>query len=155
MTYFFSELGCGTGVVGLVAAKMGAKVRLTDLEVYLQPVKENIEANRDIITKGEAIADTLDWGEKVPENLHHSADIILISDCIYYEMSLEPLISVMNNLVHSESVVILSYEERPEKLQLYETFFKMIRECYKVLLERQFTIENGNKVSIIKMTSEI
>ena len=123
--------------------------------MYLQPVKETVEANRDIITKGEAFADTLDWDEKVPENLHHSADIIFISDCIYYEMSLEPLISVINNLVHSESVVILSYEERPEKLQLYETFFKMIRESYKVLLEKEFNIENGNKVRIIKMTSKI
>ena len=40
-----SELGCGTGVVGLSAAALGGEVILTDLPVYIPAVLENIKAN--------------------------------------------------------------------------------------------------------------
>ncbi|KXS11176.1 hypothetical protein M427DRAFT_73145 [Gonapodya prolifera JEL478] len=44
------ELGCGTGVVGLVAAGLGAReVVLTDLECMLDVARRNVEVNRGVL----------------------------------------------------------------------------------------------------------
>ena len=82
---------------------------MTDLGVYLGPIKENIDANKEVIN-GEAVAEELDWGVEIEEKLKSSADMIIISDCIYYEMSLEPLVTVIQSLSHKNSIIVLSYE---------------------------------------------
>ena len=68
--------------------------------------------------------------------LKSSIDLLLVSDCVYYEQSLEPLViskkakptnfgrellqfllqvNTMASLTHPTSTVLLSYERRPEK----------------------------------------
>ena len=138
-------------MVGLVVAKFGGRVLMTDLGIYLGPITENIDANREIIT-GEAVAGELDWGVEVEENLKRSADVIIISDCIYYEMSLEPLVKVIKSLSHENSVIVLSYERRQEKLALYEKFFELISNGFRMDLISEISIENGNSVFIIKLS---
>ena len=41
---------------------------MTDLGIYLGPIKENIDANREVIN-GEAVAEELDWGVEIEEKL--------------------------------------------------------------------------------------
>ena len=115
--------------MGLTAARAGAEVVLTDLPVYLPSVLQNIEANKDILA-GTASALGLDWKERVPASLAASADMVIVCDCIYYDASLQPLIDTILSLVKPEAPVILAYEKRPDKLELYSQFFSELEKHF-------------------------
>ena len=117
--------------MGLTAATLGAEVVLTDLPVYLPSVLQNIEANQHLITgTGKASAVGLDWKESVSASLAGTADLVIVCDCIYYEASLQPLIETILALIKPEALVILAYEKRPDKLELYEQFFSVIEKYF-------------------------
>ena len=115
--------------MGLTAAKLGAEVLLTDLSIYVPSVQQNIEANSEIIT-GRATALGLDWKERVPASLAASADLVIVCDCVYYEASLQPLVDTILALIKPEALVILAYEKRPDKLELYEQFISVIEKHF-------------------------
>merc|ERR1712045_950458 len=144
------ELGCGTGIVGLMAASYGAHVTLSDLKIYTQAIEENIEANTDIIT-GEAEARQIDWTEEVPEDLLNKAATVLVCDCVYYEASLDPLLRTISSLVMPTSEVILAYERRSDKIALYKEFFLKANSTFSVTEIGHQTLENGNEVFLYKM----
>nr|XP_015205619.1 PREDICTED: protein-lysine methyltransferase METTL21D [Lepisosteus oculatus] len=76
------ELGAGTGVVGLMAATLGARVTVTDLE-DLQPLLElNIRDHLPLVRTGSVKAKVLKWGGDVTEFLP-PPDFLLMADCIY------------------------------------------------------------------------
>ncbi|KAJ8290498.1 hypothetical protein GJAV_G00013650 [Gymnothorax javanicus] len=77
------ELGSGTGVVGLMAATLGAHVTVTDLEELHQLLQINIRDNKALVSSGSIAAKVLKWGEDVTEFLP-PPDYILMADCIYY-----------------------------------------------------------------------
>ncbi|XP_026554564.1 protein-lysine methyltransferase METTL21D isoform X2 [Pseudonaja textilis] len=81
------ELGAGTGLVGLVAASLGANVTVTDLEEVQDLLKMNIENNQHLVS-GSIQAKVLKWGEDVTDFLP-APDFILMADCIYYEELLQ------------------------------------------------------------------
>uniref|UniRef100_A0A2D4GKH0 Protein-lysine methyltransferase METTL21D n=1 Tax=Micrurus corallinus TaxID=54390 RepID=A0A2D4GKH0_MICCO len=81
------ELGAGTGLVGLVAASLGANVTVTDLEEVQDLLKMNIENNEHLVS-GSIQAKVLKWGEDVTDFLP-APDFILMADCIYYEELLQ------------------------------------------------------------------
>ncbi|XP_016308174.1 protein N-lysine methyltransferase METTL21D isoform X2 [Sinocyclocheilus anshuiensis] len=98
------ELGAGTGLVGLVAATLGANVTVTDLE-DLQPLLQlNIKKNQHLIHTGSITAKVLKWGGNVREFLPHP-HYILMADCIYYEQLL---------LQEFQSEMIPSEKQDPE-----------------------------------------
>jgi len=77
------QLGCGTALPGIVAAKLGAKVTLSDgeeLPLCLQRAKQSCAANE--LDDVEVIG--LTWGVYSPALLNlPTVDIILGSDCFY------------------------------------------------------------------------
>jgi len=148
------ELGSGSGAVGLAACALGADVILTDVDVYTGMLRENIEANQSWL-RGKAEARGLDWAEKVGEDLKSRIDLLLVSDCVYYEQSLEPLVTTMANLTHLSSTVLLSYESRPEKGPIYEAFFPLLANHFHSEQLCQSQSEHGNSVYLIKLTKNI
>uniref|UniRef100_W5MZK7 Valosin containing protein lysine (K) methyltransferase n=1 Tax=Lepisosteus oculatus TaxID=7918 RepID=W5MZK7_LEPOC len=86
------ELGAGTGVVGLMAATLGARVTVTDLE-DLQPLLElNIRDHLPLVRTGSVKAKVLKWGGDVTEFLP-PPDFLLMADCIYCSRSPSPLLT--------------------------------------------------------------
>ena len=90
------ELGAGTGVSGLIAAHFGARVSITDTEDFVPLIEKNIEQNKELIKSSPVYAFCLDWryfdeNEKletpaeVSKKLELPFDMIILSDCIYYE----------------------------------------------------------------------
>jgi len=144
------ELGCGTGLVGLVACRLGARVVLTDLEIYLGQLQENIEANKDVL-KGDVEAKSLDWEQEVGASLRGQADLLLVSDCVYYEQSLGPLVKTMISLTNSQSTVLLSYERRQEKIPLYQVFFQLVDEQFTREVLKESISEHGNPLYLMKL----
>ena len=136
--------------MGLTAAILGAEVILTDLPVYLPSVSQNIEANQHLIT-GKAEAVGLDWKESVSASLKASADMVMVCDCVYYEASLQPLIDTILALIKPEARVILAYEKRPDKLELYEQFFSMIEKYFSTTELLTTTAGDTNEIFLLEL----
>lgn len=91
----FVEIGAGTGAVGLTAAALGADhVTLTDLPRFVPLLEEAIALNNFSAAKVTALP--LTWGsEEDAERVGQPADCILVSDCLFYEASVEPLVNTL------------------------------------------------------------
>jgi len=85
------ELGCGTSLPGIIAAKLGAMVTLTDLPACLKRAHESCRVNglTDIPVLG------ITWGIFNAELLSIGpVDVILGSDCFYDTKDFEPVRNV-------------------------------------------------------------
>nr|XP_020446511.1 protein-lysine methyltransferase METTL21D [Monopterus albus] len=135
------ELGAGTGVVGLMAATLGAQVTVTDLEDLQTLLKVNIQENQTLISSGSVTAKILKWGEDVSEFMP-PPHYILMADCIYYEQSVVPLVDSLKLLSGPETCIICCYEERTEGVnpKVERRFFELLQQsfkCEEIPLDRQ------------------
>ncbi|KAF7201853.1 protein N-lysine methyltransferase METTL21D [Nothobranchius furzeri] len=135
------ELGAGTGVVGLMAATLGAQVKVTDLEDLLPLLKVNIQENQALISSGSITAKVLKWGEDISEFLP-PPHYILMADCIYYEQSIVPLVESLKLLSGPETCIICCYEQRTEGInpEVERKFFELLQQnfsCEKIPLDKQ------------------
>ncbi|XP_077123447.1 protein N-lysine methyltransferase METTL21D [Ranitomeya variabilis] len=121
------ELGSGTGIVGIMAATLGADVTVTDLEDLQDLMIMNIKRNSALIT-GSCQAKVLKWGEDV-SGFSSSPDYILIADCIYYEESLQPLLKTLRDLASGETCILCCYEERTtgKNPAIEQKFFELLK----------------------------
>ncbi|CAG2103665.1 unnamed protein product [Medioppia subpectinata] len=112
------ELGAGTGMVGIVAAKVGAQVVLTDSHQYpecLRLCRQNVDING---VKDNIVAiESLDWGQLDEHVLQMPAfDYILSSDCFYDQKDFEDILSSVSFLIdkhHKKGTIFYTtYQER-------------------------------------------
>jgi len=132
------ELGAGTGAVGLVTAALGAgKVTVTDLPRFVPLLEEGIALNSNLTNIN---AKALTWGsddnDKNIETGYY--DLILVSDCIYYEGSVEPLIKTLIKLceLNKHCRVLFTYEVRDyseSKKKTAVEFFRAVGEHFRIL----------------------
>ncbi|XP_057714568.1 protein-lysine methyltransferase METTL21D [Corythoichthys intestinalis] len=125
------ELGAGTGVVGLMAATLGAHVNVTDLEDLQTLLKVNIQDNQTLISCGSITAKVLKWGEDVSGFLP-PPNYILMADCIYYEQSIIPLVKTLKLLSGPETCIICCYEQRTEGInpKVENQFFELLQQSF-------------------------
>ncbi|XP_063146637.1 protein N-lysine methyltransferase METTL21D isoform X2 [Candoia aspera] len=126
------ELGAGTGLVGLVAASLGANVTVTDLEEVQDLLKMNIENNQHLVS-GSIQAKILKWGEDVTDFLP-VPDFILMADCIYYEESLEPLLKTLKDLAGLDTLILCCYEERTvgQNPEVEKRYFELLQRDFEL-----------------------
>jgi hypothetical protein len=98
------ELGAGTGLSGLAAAALGAShVLLTDLPYSLSNLERNVarcEAEWGL-ERGKCISvAALDWCQPIPASISSpdAFDVVLISDCVWLDYLVEPLVSTLSSL---------------------------------------------------------
>ncbi|KAG8188582.1 hypothetical protein JTE90_005939 [Oedothorax gibbosus] len=125
------DIGSGTGVAGLFAGVLGATVILTDLPEVIPLLQKNIELNKNIL-KGNTSASVLVWGSN--ENTLPVPDLILVSDCIYYDQSVEKLIPTLEQLSTSHTEVLISYEDRVlgNKKELLKKFLDALKKSFHI-----------------------
>ncbi|XP_075546365.1 protein N-lysine methyltransferase METTL21D-like [Dermacentor variabilis] len=104
------ELGSGTGIVGIVTGSFGNDVLLTDLPQFVPLLEKNLEENRDCL-RGKASVRTLEWGAPPAPDMI-APDVMLISECVYYEKAVEPLLKTMTALCGPNTEMLVSYEDR-------------------------------------------
>uniref|UniRef100_A0A3P9HTH0 EEF1A lysine methyltransferase 3 n=1 Tax=Oryzias latipes TaxID=8090 RepID=A0A3P9HTH0_ORYLA len=109
------ELGAGTGLVGILAARLGAEVTLTDLPLALPQLQANVSANT--LSSGwpstEPAVLPLSWGED-HLNFPSDWDLVLGADIIYLPETYPLLLKTLAHLCKSGAVVYLSSKMRRE-----------------------------------------
>lgn len=149
------ELGAGTGCVGLAAALLGAShVTITDLPQFIPLMEKNIIQNQDNLQCVVEVRE-LTWGNMEQGSAVSTPDTIVLADCIYYEESLEPLVSTLRSLCESDTTIIVSYEERTtgDKPWLQCRFFELMEEHfrkYKVPPKEQHELYRSRDIHIYK-----
>ncbi|XP_028126664.1 protein N-lysine methyltransferase METTL21A-like isoform X1 [Camellia sinensis] len=120
------ELGSGCGLVGCIAALLGAEVILTDLPNRLRLLRKNVGTNLCGNVRSSTAVSQLIWGEKpVVELIRPLPDYVLGSDVIYIEDAVMDLLATLLELYGTQTTIILAGELRNG------TFV-----CYKVSLWR-------------------
>ena len=134
------ELGSGCGLVGCVAALLGAEVTLTDMPDRLRLLRKNVECNLSEVTlTGSATVMELVWGDDPQPHLIHPSlphygttftftftffvtpnesfgfISVLGSDVIYSEEAVADLVATLQQLSGSETTIFLAGELRNGK----------------------------------------
>ena len=130
------ELGAGCGLVGLLAASLGAHVTLTDLPAVLPHLLSNVAVNSPPFVQNPESAEgwrhpsggtvqvaALGWGEgREAEAGVVGADMILLADCVYWEELFDPLLDTLTALCMGTTRVLLSQTTRRSHVE--GRFFK-------------------------------
>jgi predicted nicotinamide N-methyase len=113
------ELGAGCGLVGLLCASNAfdaSMVTITDLPNVIPHINANIDANVGVfLSRDKVNAAALAWGQE--DTWKHdfptgSYDIILLSDCLYWESLFEPLLKTLLQLTNAETTVLMCQRHR-------------------------------------------
>ncbi|XP_016488404.1 uncharacterized protein LOC107808401 isoform X1 [Nicotiana tabacum] len=114
------ELGSGCGLVGCIAALLGAQVILTDLPDRLRLLKKNVEANLYGDVRGSATVTELTWGDELDHGIKDPLpDYVLGSDVIYSEGAVMDLLATLLDLSGTQTTVILAGELRNDAILEY------------------------------------
>ncbi|CAK9154937.1 unnamed protein product [Ilex paraguariensis] len=107
------ELGSGCGLVGCIAALLGAQVILTDLPDRLRLLKKNVEANLYGDVRGSATVNELIWGDQLDlELITPLPDYVIGSDVIYSEGAVMDLLATLIRLCEAQTTIFLAGELR-------------------------------------------
>ncbi|CAM9945424.1 unnamed protein product [Ectocarpus sp. 13 AM-2016] len=106
------ELGSGTGLVGLAAARFGPplEVVITDLESHVDICKRNVAAQDDMGAQDlcSVRVEAFDWSSEVPEELGEVPfDVILATDVAYYENLYAPFVQALERTAGEHTLVLL------------------------------------------------
>lgn len=110
-------MGCGTGIVGITAACLGARVVLTDTAVVVQHAQQNVERNAWLVNEGQGSAQcaALAWETSGNSSvLLQLFDIVIGADLIYAAKDIRPLAETLGNLRQRsrDVAVYLAHKER-------------------------------------------
>ncbi|BFZ62705.1 hypothetical protein YB2330_003815 [Saitoella coloradoensis] len=107
------ELGAGCGTFGITFATLfeNCQVTLTDLGLAEEIADLNLKAN----SHGDrAKFVELDWTEPLPEHYKTSFGLVIMTDCTYNSAYFEPLVGVIDTVLHSNNRLLMAYKQRHE-----------------------------------------
>ncbi|XP_035699248.1 uncharacterized protein LOC118431916 [Branchiostoma floridae] len=140
------ELGAGTGLTGIVASLLGAKVTITDTKEGLESTRINVGRNTRNVRHAPLVKQ-LKWGDDLhmyPTSDHY--DYILGADIIYIEETFPDLLRTLRHLCDHDTVILLASKIRYER---DERFFNMLRQEYDVRVIKE---DREEEVKIYKAT---
>lgn len=108
------ELGAGLGLAGIVAASLGGRVAITDVQDYLPILRENAAANPPPPEGGGEISVTeYQWG-KLTKELEDKLpfEVVFGSDIIYNPDFLDDLLASFSQLGSTDTVIYLAHKTR-------------------------------------------
>lgn len=110
------EIGAGTGLLGLAAARLGAQVVITDYGELSELIAHNIKRNLSEEQQAVTSVDSLDWNQKnVAERFPPEKwDVILISDVVWAD-GYGRLPQTLTEIAMPGSLILLGFETRGHK----------------------------------------
>ncbi|CAL1609920.1 unnamed protein product [Knipowitschia caucasica] len=137
------ELGSGTGLVGICAARLGAAVTLTDLPRVLPQLQHNVSANAP--PGGWRLTPAvrpLSWGED-QHVFPPQWDLVLGADIVYLPHTFPSLLDTLLHLCGRSTLLLLCSKMRREHMT--HTFYdQYLRREFQVELLRQDPEQNIN-----------
>ncbi|XP_051479063.1 protein N-lysine methyltransferase METTL21A isoform X2 [Apus apus] len=109
------ELGAGTGLLGIVATLLGARVTITDRAVALEFLESNVQANLPSALRPRAVVKELTWGKDLDNFPPGAFDFILGADIVYLEETFAELLQTLEHLCSERTVILLSCRIRYER----------------------------------------
>ena len=126
------ELGCGTGVLGITLACLGADVTLTDIAAIVPHTKYNIECNQQLIQSGQgkAAEAALDWNSPSSSQslLTKQYDLLVGADLIYAAKDISPLTDTLQQLWQYSSDCSLTVAHKMRSLPVTNQFLAQLRQ---------------------------
>jgi predicted nicotinamide N-methyase len=112
------DLGCGTGIVGIALASIGARVWLTDIGVGVTIAQCNAAANAKVVSDhaGRLVSQELNWTD--PEPLltafppGSSVDFIIACEVVYNNDAFVPLLHVLTSMSSKATFIYLVLRQR-------------------------------------------
>ncbi|XP_072198516.1 protein N-lysine methyltransferase METTL21A isoform X4 [Excalfactoria chinensis] len=123
------ELGAGTGLLGIVATLLGARVTITDREPALEFLESNVWANLPSELHPRAVVKELTWGKDLGNFSPGAFDFVLGADIIYLEETFAELLQTLEHLCSEQTVILLSCRIRYER---DNNFLKMLKGRFSV-----------------------
>ncbi|XP_074767294.1 protein N-lysine methyltransferase METTL21A isoform X2 [Athene noctua] len=123
------ELGAGTGLLGIVATLLGARVTITDRAAALEFLESNVQANLPSELRPRAVVKELTWGKDLGNFPPGAFDFILGADIVYLEETFAELLQTLEHLCSEQTVILLSCRIRYER---DHKFLKMLRGRFSV-----------------------
>ncbi|KAM8721868.1 protein N-lysine methyltransferase METTL21A [Acanthopagrus schlegelii] len=123
------ELGAGTGLVGIVAALLGARVTITDRQPALDFLSANVKANLPPDSQGSVVVSELTWGEGLERYPAGGFDVVLGADIVYLEDTFVPLLRTLEHLCSDSTVVLLACKIRYKR---DTDFLDMLKQPFRV-----------------------
>ncbi|XP_069012430.1 EEF1A lysine methyltransferase 3-like [Embiotoca jacksoni] len=138
------ELGAGTGVVGILAARLGADVTLTDLPMALPHLEANVSANRPCggWPSFPPAVRPLSWGED-HMNFPSDWDLALCADIIYLPETYPLVVETLAHLCKNGAFVYLSSKMRKEH-QTHVFYEEHLASRFNVALVHRDDKQNNN-----------
>ena len=134
----FLEIGCGLGLVGVVAASFGHKIVMTEHNPdAIQFARANAELNH--CSDVEVI--DLDWNSP---SLYGQFDYVVGSEVVYHDQDFEPLRNLFERFLKPEGEVILCEGIRKTSLD----FFKEMQRHFD-LKAQQKSIRSPEKTVLV------
>lgn len=117
------ELGSGTGLVGLVAGKLGGNVWITDQLPLLDIMRRNVKSNN---LESSVVVSELNWGFPLTPNIPHP-NLILAADCVYFEPAFSLLVQTLSDLAETTTEILFCYKKRRKADR---RFFVLLRKTF-------------------------
>ncbi|KAJ3758049.1 putative methyltransferase-domain-containing protein [Lentinula raphanica] len=142
------ELGSGTGLVGLIAAKLGAgRVWITDQASLLDIMQQNLSLNR--LQCNCEVAE-LNWGTSIPTAMS-SPDVILAADCVYFEPAFPLLVRTLDSLATDKTQVFFCYKKRRKADKRFFGMLKKKFTWHEVMDDPNRDLYNRESITLIKL----
>ena len=131
------ELGAGSGIAGLMAAMLGAKVLITDIDVAIPMIRYNSVINLTSAELRRVKAVCFEWGVTPASTLlqdsllkggrrHAEPDVILCAGVLYYETLVVPLCQALRALSGKGTGIFVFVRSRPESTSCQLLFLKSL-----------------------------
>jgi len=138
----FLEIGCGMGVVGVVASAFGHRVTMTEYNPdALNFSRANTLANLSADDAGLEITE-LDWSKPRLEGLF---DYIIGSEVIYKEKDYQPILKLLKTYLRPSGEIILAEGVRKTSME----FFRQMSELFDITAQKKTLRSEGEEFRVI------
>ncbi|XP_028322022.1 protein N-lysine methyltransferase METTL21A [Gouania willdenowi] len=131
------ELGAGTGLVGIVAALMGARVTITDRLPALDLLSANVNANVPPHCQDSVVVSELSWGEGLHRYPAGGFDLVLGADIVYLEDTFASLLQTLEHLCSDSTTVLMACKIRYDRDTNFVDMLKLKFSVEEVFYEKQ------------------